>query len=534
MAQKFFLFKRKDPAVSGGATISDNGKGISVISIPSTNLAYMAASKGAVTMFFNNSAPFEENSFTTNGESFEKTSVTVSCDVGEESQLMEDIINFINRDTAKNVMKFDATGSENTFGDKSAKRVIDTKVRARPVERGVVGDDAIVTGLDANALVGATGAINTQIDFIKTTNKPVFDIGGEQIPASVDDGASVTSLTGGNRGTETSYGALTFTNVICKESLEVCKTKTLGFDVFESLKIADLVGGPTLTETNLDADQTAAKSSNVLVSRDSNNISSDISLPRFELTTDGSGVATSLDVVYGGSGIKAGDVISIAFNGDSDGLVQFTVRSNDMGGGITNRSGVFFDRLYHENFTLDTPQPHETHTIYMVLVRPHGALLNPVYSSKPTSPSPPDDFTFCMGPFPVESKEDEFQFNFNVKDQIFEKIKSGITKATEAFSKFIKSGSQKQSPEDNLIVLVINKDSQKNVTVYDKFGEIVAVKESGPETDGSFFFSRVGMVTKFEQEVPQLRVARFGVVPKSLDDFTCRSIATQLHSKYKA
>lgn len=533
MAQKFFLFKRKDPAVSGGAVFSDNGKGISVISIPSTSLAYMAASKGAITMFFNNSAPFEENSLITNGESFEKTSVTVSCEVGEEAQLMEDIINFINRDTAKNVMKFDATGSENTFGEKSAQLVIDTKVRARPVERGVVGDDAIVTGLDADALVGATGAINTQIDFIKTTNKPVFDIGGEQIASSVSDGASVTSLTGDNRGTETQFGSFTFTNVICKESLDVCKTKTIGFDVSESLKIADLVGGPTLTETNLDASQSNVKSSGVNITRNSNNISSEVSLPRFELTTDSSGNAIALDVVYGGSGIKAGDVILITFVNDTNGSIQFTVRSEDIGGGLTTRSGVFFDRDYYENFLLDTPQPYETHTIYMVLVRPNGALLNPVYSSKPTS-SPPDDFTFCMGPFPVDTKENEFQFNLNAKDQIFEEIKSGITRSTETFSKFIKVGAQEESPEDNLIVLVINKDPQKNITVYDKFGEIIAVKERGTETDGSFFLSRVGMVTKFEQGVPQLRVARFGVVPKSLDDFTCRSIATQLYSKYKA
>ena len=116
MAQKFFLFKRKDPAVSGGAVFSDNGKGISVISFPASNLAYMAANRGAVTMYFNDSAPFEENSLTLAGESFEKTSVTVSCESGGEADLMEEIINFINRDTAKNVMKFDATGVENTFG----------------------------------------------------------------------------------------------------------------------------------------------------------------------------------------------------------------------------------------------------------------------------------------------------------------------------------------------------------------------------------------------------------------------------------
>ena len=534
MAQKFFLFKRKDPAVSGGAVFSDNGKGISVISFPASNLAYMAASRGGVTMYFNDSAPFEENSLTLAGESFEKTSVTVSCDTGKEAELMEDIINFINRDTTKNVMKFDATGVENTFGAKTAKPVIDARVRARPVERGLVGTESTITGLDADALVGATGAINTQIDFIKTTNKPVFDIGGEQIPSSVTDGVAVTSLTGDNRGTETQFGSFTFSGVICKESLNVCKTKTLGFDVSESLKIANLVGGPTLTETNLDADHTDVKSLAVVVLRGSNNITYDIVPPRFELTTDSSGNATELNVVYGGDGIKAGDVIRILFVGDSDGVIEFTVRDEDLGGGEISKSGVFFDRAFYQNVLLDTPQPYEAHTIYMVLVRPNGALLNPVYSNVPFSPDPSSYFSPCMGPFPVDSKESNFQFNFNVKGQLYQKIKSGITKATEEFSRFFKIGSKKEDPEDNLIVLVVNKDPQGSITVYDKFGEIVAVKEAGPETDGDFFFSRVGMVTSFEQGVPQLRIARFGVVAKSLDEFTCRSIATQLYDKYKA
>ena len=77
MAEKFFLFKRKDPSISGGALFSDNGKGISVVSLPAKNVAYMTATKGGVTIFFNNSSPFEESNLTTIGESFEKTSVSV-------------------------------------------------------------------------------------------------------------------------------------------------------------------------------------------------------------------------------------------------------------------------------------------------------------------------------------------------------------------------------------------------------------------------------------------------------------------------
>ena len=195
MAQKFFLFKRKDPAVSGGALFSDNGKGISVISIPANNVAYMVALKGAITMYFNNSAAFEESSLKQDGESFEKTSVTVTCEEGKESDLMEDIINFINRDTAKNVMKFDATGNENTFGVKESKPTIDAKVRARPVERGLTGSEATITGLDSAAVING-------IDFITTDNLPFVDYEAEDTPTvlpgrlTVSNSTAYTSPTG--------------------------------------------------------------------------------------------------------------------------------------------------------------------------------------------------------------------------------------------------------------------------------------------------------------------------------------------------
>ena len=89
---------------------SDNGKGISAITLQANNLAYMAADKGSITMYFNASAPFEENSLTLAGESFEKTSIRVTCEIGREVELMEAIIDFMNRDKTKNVMKFDAIG----------------------------------------------------------------------------------------------------------------------------------------------------------------------------------------------------------------------------------------------------------------------------------------------------------------------------------------------------------------------------------------------------------------------------------------
>ena len=197
MAEKFFLFKRTEPSVQGGAVFSDNGKGISAVSFPAKNLSYMAADKGSIVMYFNESAPFEENSLTLAGESFEKTSVTVSCEIGKEVDLMESIINFINKRTNSDVMRFDSSGENNTFASITPLPIIDAKVRARPVERGLAGSDAIITGLDSNAVVNS-------IDFLKTENKPFIDFAGENI--SVDDNVAISSFS--NSGTAgTDYNA---------------------------------------------------------------------------------------------------------------------------------------------------------------------------------------------------------------------------------------------------------------------------------------------------------------------------------------
>ena len=49
------------------------------------------------------------------GESVPKASITVSCKEGEESNLIEAVINFISRDTPKNIMKFDVVTNTSTF-----------------------------------------------------------------------------------------------------------------------------------------------------------------------------------------------------------------------------------------------------------------------------------------------------------------------------------------------------------------------------------------------------------------------------------
>lgn len=542
MAEKFFLFKRKDPSISGGALFSDNGKGISVVSLPAKNVAYMTATKGGVTIFFNNSSPFEESNLTTIGESFEKTSVSVSCEVGEESSLMEDIINFINRDTAKNVMKFDAVGDTSTFSTSGFDPKIDARVRALPVERGVVGTKAVSgTPIELRNSVGNFSkgrGVNTQIDFLRPENRPLFDIGAEDLPDSIQEGSAVTEGIL-NRGTQTDFPDISYSGVICKENFNACKTRTFGFDVTESLKIKNLVGETTLTvgsgtasnQTNVASFQTVITRPGVGV------ISDDVSVPRFTYTTDGTSSVTALNVTYGGNDLKVGDTV-IAFFDSSDltDTVTFTIEGDEIGGSsLSNRAGISFGPSNSLGVvTINPRQPYTEHTVYMVLVRPNGALLNPVYSGiLPSGNSTADSFSPCMGPFEPESRSAKFELNYNENDENTLLARRSLKfDSTEDVSNFKKKGSQKESPEDNLIVLVVRRDINNNIFIYDKDGEVVAEKEASEETSGFLYLRSVGMVLPFEANQPQLRVARFGFTNKDIGDDACRSIATQLKSRY--
>jgi len=170
----------------------------------------------------------------------------------------------------------------------------------------------------------------------------------------------------------------------------------------------------------------------------------------------------------------------------------------------------------------------------MVLVRPNGALLNPVYSGiLSTSNSNTDVFSPCMGPFEPESRETKFELNYNESNENPLLGKRALKlDATETVSNFRKKNSQTENPEDNLVVLVVRRDINNNIFIYDKNGEVVAEKEASEETDGFLFLRSVGMVLPFEANQPQLRVARFGFTNKDIGDDTCRSIATQLKDKY--
>lgn len=533
MTQKFFLFKSNDPSTRGGSVFSDNGKGISAITLQANNLSYMAADKGSITMYFNASAPFEENSLTLAGESFEKTSITVTCEVGREVELMEAIINFVNRDKTKNVMKFDSIGGTNTFSKISPSPIIDTRVRARPVERGLVGSDAIVTGLDANAVVNS-------IDFLKTGNKPFIDFAGENI--SVNDGVAISSFpNSGISGAD--YDATGSTTSghpkpFCKEPDSACSQKTVCFDLTGSLKVGvDLSNSGAASHivgnVNLDANLSDQASGAIIIQRGGSAISLGED-PTFTVSTDASSNVTDFKVVNGGRGIESGDVFSIGF--ESNGLVTYTVQSNE-----------FNYDFYHSTIDFvtvptspDVPFPLIDYVIYVTFVAPDGALFNPLYSNNIGVNSFTETFVSNMGPMPGSSLGNEFEVNHgqrvvaadlsvayttSIQSQAFPSLSPGFEYRADIGDEL--------SSEKNLYTFLIRRTASREVFIYSRDGELISSR--GPnenDDDTKLELRQFGMVLPFNVSNPQIRIARFGIVEKDLGDLLCRNIAVQLQNHY--
>lgn len=536
MAQKFFLFKRKDPAVSGGALFSDNGKGISVISIPANNVAYMVALKGAITMYFNNSAAFEESSLKQDGESFEKTSVTVTCEEGKESDLMEDIINFINRDTAKNVMKFDATGNENTFGVKESKPTIDAKVRARPVERGLTGSEATITGLDSAAVING-------IDFITTDNLPFVDYEAEDTPTIAPGKLTVSNSTAyniPNGASETAFAAAHSTDYppLLRGADSLCSKKTLDYNVPGRLKIG-VITSPTLSSSSM-GNHLSEEAGAVLaedIERDSVALSTDIlsttDYPKFQVTTDASGNVTELEVTYSSRNLQEGDEITIT---TQHGSVTLTLKKSDFPTEIPESLATFMSSV--NSLTLVSPSyPLYDYTVFCAFVRPNGAFLDPFYASMFNN-TLTSTFRDCMGPFPYRSLGDAFEFNHNrpeistVYPVTPNKIRN-VSKAEVPFSSFIKKDTKAESSKENLDSIVIRRTKTGDIHVYNGLGEQIAFQSSKVDPDGVFIPGKFGMVLPCVYGEPTIRIARFGAISKDIGDTACRDLGTQLLNRFK-
>tara|TARA_B100001093_G_C26857901_1_gene1028352 strand:- start:4043 stop:5344 length:1302 start_codon:yes stop_codon:yes gene_type:complete len=113
MDRKFFFFRR-EPESETSSSFSDTGVGLSTIAIPSENLTFITTAKKKVVFTFKDCNGFDESNLI-QGESVPKATITISCKEGEEANLIESVINFMSRDTPKNIMKFDVVNNESTF-----------------------------------------------------------------------------------------------------------------------------------------------------------------------------------------------------------------------------------------------------------------------------------------------------------------------------------------------------------------------------------------------------------------------------------
>jgi len=172
--KKFFLFRKEEISLSS-VTASDTGAGVSVFAVPASSLAFATASRGSVKLTFNDASIYEESNLT-DGESFEKTTVTVPCDIGSETALIESILTYISREGGKAIMRFDAVDSESLFGDAAVNSDISSKIHVNPTKR-LTGKPSTQTFIGSSGTVGADVTSNeiAGIDFGIADNKPFLD-----------------------------------------------------------------------------------------------------------------------------------------------------------------------------------------------------------------------------------------------------------------------------------------------------------------------------------------------------------------------
>lgn len=198
--KKFFLFRKENVTISS-VPVSDQGVGISVLALPADSMSFMSASKGMVFIAFNDATVYEESNLT-DGESFEKTTVKIPCEEGQEVGLMESILAFIARDGGASIMRFDAVDKDSTFSRVSFDDKIQSHVHVNPIKR-ITGKISTQTFLGTTGSVGADVVDNTigGIDFRIEENKPAIDYNHEGLSQKAN-GSEINSWenagTGGN------------------------------------------------------------------------------------------------------------------------------------------------------------------------------------------------------------------------------------------------------------------------------------------------------------------------------------------------
>jgi hypothetical protein len=231
--KKFFLFVREAANPSSGRS-SDTGVDLSTFAVPVDNLSYITAAEGSINITFTDTSLYEEQSLF-EGEAVEKTNVTVSCNIGEEVALIENILSFIGAASGGNVMRFDVTKGESTFN----KAVVDSPedisavVRSKPVS---IISGELSTGDAATEYQGTIGEI-----FFGLDNLPELDFNHEGL-ADYAIGANVTSWR--NFGTlGSTHTASSSDPIVVQDSSSSAGFRTRSINLFAGGRSLDVPNG---------------------------------------------------------------------------------------------------------------------------------------------------------------------------------------------------------------------------------------------------------------------------------------------------
>ena len=207
---KFFKFIR-DNISPGSVTASDTGVGISVVAIPAQNVSLISASTGKVKIVFKDSSIYDDVQLFEN-EAIEKTSVEISCKIGDEISLISDIINFIGSEQKNKQIIFNSVQGTSTF----QRAVVDSKddlaisIKESPIN---VETGEKSQGSEERKYQNSIGEIN----FGREENLPSFDLNHQGL-VDFADGATITTwINSGTGGSTYNTPRLGSTTPTCED-----------------------------------------------------------------------------------------------------------------------------------------------------------------------------------------------------------------------------------------------------------------------------------------------------------------------------
>ena len=171
MNDKYFYFRRSSDS-SSSASKSDKGPGIGVLAVPTSKVSFISTNPGKVVVYFSNVGPYEDVQLS-DGQVFEKAFVEISATIGEESELVSSILDFIVSDNVKKkIMRFDVLG-DNSFRDSVVSNIndVNTIVPATP--------QSTPQRMSKTPPSGPTSLTIEGIDYGEIDNYPIIDFVAE-------------------------------------------------------------------------------------------------------------------------------------------------------------------------------------------------------------------------------------------------------------------------------------------------------------------------------------------------------------------